>query len=117
MSASQPTPRADQRRNPDREAFWRKTLSDRLQSGLSIRAFCEREGLSEPAYHYWRRELKKRDAENTAATSFLPIELPHQPLPTPIEIVFSHGTTVRVGNGCDRTTLETVLAALEQRAC
>ncbi len=38
MPASQPTQRADQRRNPDREAFWRQTLSDRLQSGLSIRA-------------------------------------------------------------------------------
>ena len=109
MPAAQPTQRADQ------EAFWRKTLSDRLQSGLSIRAFCEREGLSEPAYHYWRRELKKRDAEQTAATSFLPVEV--QLPATPIEIVFSHGTTVRVGNGCDRATLETVLAALEQRAC
>ena len=115
MPASQPTQRADQRRNPDREAFWRKTFSDRLQSGLSIRAFCEREGLSEPTYHYWRRELKKRDAAKTAETSFLPVEV--QFPATPIEIVFSHGTTVRVGNGCDRTTLETVLAVLEQRAC
>ncbi|QDT22405.1 IS66 family insertion sequence element accessory protein TnpA [Gimesia chilikensis] len=115
MPASQPTPRADQRRNPNREAFWRQTLSDRLQSGLSIRAFCQREGLSEPAYHYWRRELKKRDAETTAAASFLPVEV--QLPATPIEIVFSQGTTVRVGNGCDRTTLETVLAALEQRTC
>ncbi|WP_417381779.1 IS66 family insertion sequence element accessory protein TnpA [Gimesia sp.] len=53
MPISQPTQRADQRRNPDREAYWRTTISDRLQSGLSIRAFCEREGLSEPAYHYW----------------------------------------------------------------
>ncbi|QDV17750.1 hypothetical protein Pan153_24050 [Gimesia panareensis] len=115
MPAAQPTQRADQRRNPNREAFWRTTISDRMQSGLSIRAFCEREGLSEPTYHYWRRELKKRDAENTAKASFLPVEV--QLPATPIEIVFSHGTTVRVGNGCDRATLETVLAALEQRAC
>ena len=116
MPAAQPTQRADQRRNPNREAFWRTTISDRMQSGLSIRAFCEREGLSEPAYHYWRRELKNRDAENTTAASFLPVEVQLSSA-TPIEIVFSHGTTVRVGNGCDRTTLETVLAALEQRAC
>ncbi len=115
MPAAQPPQRTDQRRNPDREAFWRTTISNRMQSGLSIRAFCEREGLSEPTYHYWRRELKKRDAEKTAATSFLPVEV--QLPSTPIEIVFSHGTTVRVGNGCDQTTLETVLAVLEQRAC
>ncbi|MBN72977.1 MAG: IS66 family insertion sequence hypothetical protein [Gimesia sp.] len=115
MPASQPTPRADQRRNPNREAFWRQTLSDRLQSGLSIRAFCQREGLSEPAYHYWRRELKKRDAETTAVASFLPVEV--QLPAAPIEIVFSQGTSVRVGNGCDQTTLETVFAALEQRTC
>jgi len=87
MPASQPTPRADQRRNPNREAFWRQTLSDRLQSGLSIRAFCQREGLREPAYHYWRRELKKRDAETTAAASFLPVEV--QLPATPIEIVLT----------------------------
>ncbi|QDT79659.1 hypothetical protein Mal35_31240 [Gimesia maris] len=115
MPAAQPTQRADQRRNPDREAFWRTTISDRMQSGLSIRAFCVREGLSEPVYHYWRRELKKRDAANTAAASFLPVEV--QLPAAPIEIVFSHGTTVRTGSGCDRTTPETVLAALEQRAC
>ena len=41
MPAAQPTQRADQRRNPDCEAFWRTTISDRMQLGLSIRAFCQ----------------------------------------------------------------------------
>jgi len=30
---------------------------------LSIRAFCNREGVAESAFYFWRRELERRDTE------------------------------------------------------
>jgi len=46
-----------------REAFWRGIIQQRLQAGLNIREFCRREQLSESAYHYWKREIAKRDGQ------------------------------------------------------
>jgi hypothetical protein len=33
------------------------------RSRLTIRQFCHQSNLAETAFHYWRRELKRRDAE------------------------------------------------------
>jgi len=51
-----------------KEACWRGRLRDQAGSGLSVRAFCRRDGLSEPSFYAWRRELEKRDRERTAGT-------------------------------------------------
>jgi transposase len=46
MVLEEPT-MANHQRNPAKEQFWRQALARQKTSGLSIRAFCEREGLSE----------------------------------------------------------------------
>ena len=51
------------RRDREKERQWRKRLSDHGASGLSVRAFCRREGVTEPQFYAWRRELAKRDLE------------------------------------------------------
>jgi transposase len=51
------------RRDPQREAFWRGVLGKFRSSGLSVRAFCRREDLSEPSFYAWRRVLRQRDAQ------------------------------------------------------
>lgn len=50
-------------RDPRRERFWRKAMSRQRASGLGVRAWCRRYGLAETSFHYWRRELVRRDAE------------------------------------------------------
>lgn len=49
-------------RDPRRERFWRKAMSAWRASGLGVRAYCRRPGLVETSFHYWRRELMRRDA-------------------------------------------------------
>jgi transposase-like protein len=49
------------------ERLWRRRVWAQRTSGLSVRAFCERHGLPESAFYFWRRELLRRDAERTAA--------------------------------------------------
>ena len=56
------------RRNAEREARWRAAIARWAASELSVREFCRREGLGEPAFYAWRRTLAERDAaaENSA---------------------------------------------------
>jgi len=52
-------------RDPEKERAWRQAIKRQAKSGMTIRAFCRSEGLSEPSFHAWRRELNRRDAEKT----------------------------------------------------
>ena len=48
-----------QQRDPAREAKWRTILARHGKSGLSVRAFCRREGLTESAWYAWRRTIQR----------------------------------------------------------
>lgn len=39
------------------EQLWSGRLQEQATSGLSIRAWCVREGLTESTFHYWRKRL------------------------------------------------------------
>jgi len=56
-------------RSAAKEACWRERLQNQAGSGLSVRAFCRREGVSEPSFYSWRRELDKRDRQRTARSA------------------------------------------------
>ena len=67
---------AVKQRDPARERFWRDVMADWQASGLSIRAFCLQRRLTETAFHFWRRELRQRDAKplsRPAASPFVPV--------------------------------------------
>src|SRR5882757_8717409 len=120
------------RRDPAKEKLWRAIIRRHQESSLSVRDFCEREGLKDGNFLRWRRELDRRDREKTPerpklATKeptelrespvFLPVQvvdadlLPTRPTP-PIEIVLDGGPTVRVPAGFDPQTLGDILIVL-----
>ncbi len=41
----------------EREVYWRELLAKQAASGLSVRAWCERESVSYTTFAYWRRRL------------------------------------------------------------
>src|SRR3954454_19214919 len=129
--------RGGKRRDPAREKLWRRAIWDQKRSGLSVRSFCAREGLKEGNFLRWRRELDRRDREETPEHSksatkeppeprvspvFLPVQVvdadrcPSRPAP-PIEIVRDGGPTVRVPAGFDPQTLGDILTVLGGRRC
>lgn len=55
--------RTGARRDRGLERSWRRIVRDQQASPFTVRAFCEQHGLAESAFFYWRRELKRRDAE------------------------------------------------------
>ena len=54
---------ANKQRDLLKEARWRETLGRQAPSGLTVRAFCQREGLTESSFHAWRRTIGQRDQE------------------------------------------------------
>src|SRR5438105_4728201 len=67
---------ANGQRDPERERFWRTTLSAWRTSGESVRAFCTRRGLTETAFYFGRKELRRRDGERTARPATRTFEFP-----------------------------------------
>lgn len=124
-------------RDPRREQFWRRTVSDQAQSELTVQAYCRRNSLNPVTFRFWRQELVRRDAERRSAPTierrssstelartpaFLPVRVvrdAHAAItPTsPIEIVLPSGPIVRVTDGFDRRALDAVLSVLEARRC
>jgi hypothetical protein len=101
-------------RDERKEQQWRRWIGEWRTSGLGVRDFCDRRGLSEPVFYRWRRILEQRAADSAA---FLPVHIIPGDLPTPIgalELVLSGGRTVRVAPGFDAATLRQLLAVLEE---
>jgi hypothetical protein len=114
------------RRDPDKERFWRQAIRRQQKSELTVSAFCAAEGLKDWSFHWWRRELVKRDRENPAAKprrvpSFASVQLlperGEQRDPGTIEIVVTSGQRVRIPAGFDPQTLASVLGVLERQPC
>jgi hypothetical protein len=82
-----------------REPYWRMVLARWRRSGLSVRAFCRAEGVSEPSFYWWRRKLDQADHKEPATRG--------------IEIVLTNGRCLRVGPGFDPHTLVTLVDLLE----
>jgi transposase-like protein len=84
------------------------------QSGLSVRAFCQAEGLNPPTFFKWRRELLRRD---TPGPAFLPVRVLDEATAVPprqsVEILLANGRCLRVGPGFDGQTLLQVVGLLE----
>lgn len=133
-------------RDAAKERFWRRVVERWRRAGISIRAFCRRESLSEPSFYAWRRELRRRDQEKAfgkprswrrelqrhdqekipvqARPGFMAVQsrpafVPVRvAAPSPfLEIVVTAGRVLRVPPGFDRATLEQVLTVLEARPC
>ena len=101
-------------RDLGREPHWRRVLARWRRSGLSVRAFCRAEGVSEPSFYGWRRKLDQADHKKPA---FLPVhvvtEEAKEPATRGIEIVLANGRCLRVGPGFDPHTLVTLVDLLE----
>ncbi len=109
-----------------KQRFWQERIARWRGSGLSVRQFCQREGLSEPSFYAWRRVLSQRGKSEGARPSgtshrsdFVPVHvLERSPRKASmIEIVLPRGRRVRVGPGFDRAALEQVLEILQRQSC
>jgi hypothetical protein len=104
-------------RDERKERQWRRWIGEWQASGLSVRAFCERRGLTVGSFYAWRRVLQQRAAEKAA---FVTVQVVAEAAPdraSALEVVLADGRTVRVAPGFDAATLRQLLAVLEGRPC
>lgn len=107
-------------RDLGQESYWRIILARWRRSGLSVRAFCQAEGVSEPKFYSWRRAL---EAPAQPPPAFLPVDVVGAagvpPALAVIEVVLANGRCLRVRPGFDPHTLVTLVALLEtgEAAC
>jgi transposase len=104
-------------RDEEKERQWRRWIGEWQASGLSVRAFCQRRGLTVGSFYAWRRVLQRRDAERA---TFVPVQVLADTVSTQtstLEVVLNDGRTVRVAPGFDAATLRQLLAVLEGRPC
>lgn len=67
---------AQRKRDLRQEARGRELLTRQPKSGLTIRAFCLREQVTESGFYAWRRELRLRGQEQAVAQpAFVPVTL------------------------------------------
>ena len=115
---------ANSRRSAEKEAFWRLALEEHQGSGLTARAYCEREGLSETSFYAWRKSIKKRDAEEPDAShnlqALIPVDVvgavdasPRRDEPSPpLEVVTPSGFTFRFHHDIDLHQLSALLGVI-----
>ncbi len=102
-----------------RESYWRGHVAGWARSGESVRGYCRSRGLSEAGFHFWKRELKRREASSVSSTGvagFAEVQVApaHEAL---IEIAVSGAHRIQVHPGFDEATLLRVLAVLERVGC
>lgn len=117
-------------RSVEREAFWRGHVRGQGRSGESIRGYCRSRGISEAGFHFWKRELTRRDSQrgidrashtgkgSGKRVAFAEVRVaPLAQSVAAIEISLPGSLRISVHPGFDEATLCRVLAVLEQSPC
>src|SRR5581483_8055480 len=89
-------------RDEEKERQWRHWIGEWQASGLSVRAFCQRRGLTVASFYNWRRVLQRRAAAEPP--TFVPVQVVADAVPTQasaLEVVLADGRSVRVAPGFD----------------
>jgi transposase len=103
-----------------RRERWQRILTQQRRSGLSIKAFCGREGVSYQSFFLWKRKLANVAAQPGLAqekVTFVPVTVLPQVASGRIEIELPGQLRVCVHGPVDRQLLADVLAVLGAVAC
>jgi hypothetical protein len=107
--------RPGRRPDPAVHDLWRQRLLRFAQSGLSVSAFCDREGVSTPSFYAWRRRLSPQSPAAPDGPRFLPIHLLSPA--TPVELVLPSGPVLRLAPGCDLAFVRSLVDSLGGAPC
>ena len=100
------------------EAVWRERLGRFHASGLTAKAFCEREGVSYSNFHAWKRRLGLERTPSRASAKrsgneplFVPVSVTPLASVAEVRIVLPGGVVVHVPLEADERVLALVIQA------
>lgn len=96
----------------ERRKFWTELIARHKQSGKTVEAFCQENGVGSPSFYAWRKRL----AEKGQPVGFALVETPalRQQRGEPVELMLSSGDRLHIGPGADAATLRLVLSILRE---
>lgn len=97
----------------------RELLAEAKESGESLSAFAQRQGIDPQRLYSWRRKLDavKGVAASTTSEAFVPVRVASEARATPasgFELVLGMGRVVRVGADFDARALMRLVEVLEE---
>jgi transposase-like protein len=110
------------RRSEAKESSWRRIVSGFDPARTTVREWCKEQGVSEPSFYSWRRELTQRAGESTSITGaqFVPVQIAAVAPPVAVPAV-KGSVKIRLPSGLrlqvSLTQLAAVLDVLESRSC
>jgi transposase-like protein len=95
-----------------RHDFWQRVIAQQQQSGLSVAAYCQRQGTTEQSFYYWRKRLAQQ-----LPVKFALVEPSRGATATTVEleVMLSSGDRLRIAPGADISTLRVVLNVLREQ--
>lgn len=101
-------------------AKWRGLVSEQIQSGLGVAAFCRERGLKSGQFFTWKKRLRESEAAEFVAVEVSPDTEAKRTASlarhSGIEVCLDRGRSIVVEPGFDAQHLRTLLAILEGEA-
>jgi transposase-like protein len=94
---------------------WRRLISEHQQSGLTVKAFCQKEGVSEALFYSWRKKVAADEPARFALVATNGAGAASAPALQRIELLLAGGDRLEIPAGTDEATLRTVLRLLRER--
>ena len=93
-----------------RAESWRQRIAEQVRSGLSVKRFCQQQGLTEPSFYCWRKRLAAPQPIRFALVETGSGRPPATP--SGLELLLTTGERLRIGADVDATVLRRVLDVL-----
>jgi hypothetical protein len=104
--------------DPATRRRWLQRLDRYRKSGLTVPAFCKREGISTASFYTWRRRLYADSTLPAAETSRLvPVRLVTSAADTPVELLLPSGVVLRLTSDANLVWLRQLLGLLGVSPC
>jgi transposase-like protein len=97
-----------------RREDWQQLISEHKQSGLTVKAFCQKQGVSEALFYSWRKRVVAEDQPARFALVATNGVAPSAPALPTLQLVLTGGERLEIPSGTDEATLRTVLGLLRQ---
>ena len=109
------------RSSEEKWAFWRMVVQMQEESGLSVRRFCEQEGLGQASFFGWRRKFRAEEAERrdgseheAESVRLAPVKVLGEKGNSAVEIVSPSGLVLRVADDAGTANVRRVLQLMHE---
>lgn len=101
-----------------KEVQWRKAIEGQASSGLTARAYCREQGLSEASFYGWRRKIRQQagGVESIGPPAFVPAVVTGTSLgESPIVLELASGMVLKLPESICVTRLAELVHILQSR--